>query len=205
MKVTAIKQQYKKAGRYSIFLDDKYSFSLSGSALLESKLVVGQELDAKEADRLKNLSDEDKLYNQVLGYIAIRQRSRWEVEAYLKRKQVSPALSDNILNTLSNKKLIDDTAFARAWVNNRTLLRPTSRRKLFLELKQKRVKDEVIQAVLDDVGPNNEKAALLSIINSKRRQSRYKDNLKLMQYLSRQGFGYSDIKAALKKSEISEA
>jgi SOS response regulatory protein OraA/RecX len=96
--------------------------------------------------------------------------------------------------------LIDDEKFAEAFVNDRRLLRPTSRRKLILELRKKRVADEVIQAAVGSE-QQDEQAALQAIIESKRRQSRYRDDLKLMQYLARQGFSYGDIKAALQPSQ----
>ena len=44
MKITSIKQQVKRADRYSIYVDDKYSFSLSEQELLSIKIKVGQEV-----------------------------------------------------------------------------------------------------------------------------------------------------------------
>jgi regulatory protein len=196
MKVTSIKQQVKRPGRYSVFVDGKYAFSLSDTALLEAKLTPGQELTAGQVREYKQLSFDDKLYNNTLRYIAIRPRSRWEIKFYLERKKASPALIDTILNKLSNVNLIDDKKFAKAFVNDRRLLRPTSRRKMIMELRKKHVADEVIQAAVGNEQPD-EQTALQAIIESKRRQSRYRDDLKLMQYLARQGFSYGDIKSAL--------
>jgi SOS response regulatory protein OraA/RecX len=45
--------------------------------------------------------------------------------------------------------------------------------------------------------PHHEEQALQELITKKRRQLRYQDSQKLMQYLARQGFGYEDIKSAL--------
>lgn len=196
MKVTAIKQQVKRTGRYSIFIDDKYSFSLSADALLDSHIVIGLELSQNQIGDYKRLSDDDKMYANVLNYLAIRPRSEWEIATYLKRKQASPTLAESILSKLSVKQLIDDRKFAEAFVRDHRLLKPTSRRKLTLELRQKHVKDSVIQAVVGNES-DDEQTALKEIIIRKRRQTRYQDDLKLMQYLARQGFNYSDIKSAL--------
>lgn len=196
MKITAIKQQIRRQGRYSVFVEGKYSFSLSADALLESQLTIGLEIDAKRVGELKQLSDDDKIYNNVLNYLAIRPRSEWEIETYLTRKKASPALSLTILNKLRVNELTNDRKFAEAWVRDRRLLRPTSRRKLNLELKQKRVPTEIIDAVLSgDETPDSD--VLRELIARKRKQTRYQDDLKLMQYLARQGFNYGDIKAAL--------
>ena len=56
--------------------------------------------------------------------------------------------------------------------------------------------EEIIQRVIGDEA-SDDTAALRAVIASKRRQAKYQDDLKLMQYLARQGFGYDDIKQAL--------
>lgn len=203
MKITAIKQQIKRQGRYSIFIEGEYSFSLSETALLESKLAKGQELTAGQIEQFKQQSVDDKLYNNTLNYLAIRSRSTWEVQQYLQRKDSSPALAATILNKLSDLKLIDDEAFARNWIINRRLLKTTSRRKLILELRAKRVPDEITQKVLVE-DETYEVAALGELIARKRKQTRYQDNQKLMQYLAGQGFSYGDIKRALEDPDVNE-
>jgi regulatory protein len=202
MKITKIVQQEKQKDRYSVFVDGKYSFSLSQGALLESKLANGQELDKDALKQWKQISADDKVYSQSLRYAAMRLRSAWEMEQYLHRKNASPALAEKILNKLSNIELLNDEAFARAWVANRRLLRPTSKRKLQQELRAKRVADEVIEAVLNEEATSDDLAALREIIAKKRNLPKYKaDPLKLMNYLARQGFSYGDIKDILGSSD----
>lgn len=197
MKITSIKQQVRRGDRYSVFVEGKYSFSLSETALLESKLASGQELTQKEVGEYKKLSADDKIYNQALRYVAMRPRSRWEIQFYLERKKLaSPALAETILNKLSNIGLIDDAKLAQAWVNDRRLLRPASRRKMIAELRKKRIPDTIIEQVVGTES-EDEQAALRATIETKRRQAKYRDNEKLMQYLARQGYSYGDIKSAL--------
>jgi regulatory protein len=197
MKITSIKQQTKRADRYSIFVEGKYEFSLSEVALLDSKLASGQELTKQQVSDYKKLSADDKLYNQTLRYVAMRPRSRWEIEFYLEyKKHASPPLAEDILNKLTNIGLIDDDKLARSMVNDRRLLRPTSRRKMMAELRKKRISDDIIEQAIG-TERENEQAALRSVIESKRRQTKYLDDMKLMQYLARQGFNYDDIKNAL--------
>lgn len=204
MKVTAIKQQVKKKDRFSVFVDERYAFSLSDAALLETKLATGDELSESRVRELKKLSDDDKVYQQTLRYIALRPRSEWEIRFYLeRRKRVSPALTDSILNKLSIVGLIDDSKLAKAFVHDRRLLRPTSRRKLITELRKKHVNEEIIEQAVGTEA-DDERAALRAVIINKRRQTKYQDDLKLMQYLARQGFNYGDIKEALAEVKRSE-
>jgi len=194
MKITSIKQQEKRKDRYSIFVDGKYAFSLSEGALIDSKLASGRELTQEELKQYKQTSADDKLYGAALRYAAMRPRSEWELRTYLQRKQCPPALADTILNKLSNIGFLDDAAFARAWVDNRRLLRPTSKRKLQQELRAKHVSEEVIEQALTE-DETDELQVLRDLVAKKR--PRYPDNLKLMQYLARQGFSYDDIKQVL--------
>jgi len=199
MKITAIKNQAKDKSRYSIFVDNKYAFSLSERALIDSKLAQGDELDKSEVDRLKKLSGDDKLYTRALKLVASRPKTDGETRDYLRRKDASPALIDSILNKLSDIDLINDKKYAKSFVNDRILLRPTSRRKIIAELKKKHIKQTTIDEAL--AGYTGDPSALEQVIRHKRRQEKYRDNLKLMQYLARQGFNYDDIKSALSSLE----
>lgn len=196
MKITAIKQQTKRADRYSVFVDDKYAFSLSTAALLESKLVNGKELTQAQLKAFKQTSADDKLYNNALAYASLRPRSTWEMEQYLKRKKCDPKLAKKILSKLTDLEFLDDAAFAHSWVASRRQLKPISRRKLLQELRAKRVPDSVVAKVLDE-DDTDERSVLADLVARKRKQSQYQDEQKLMRYLAGQGFGYGDIKEAL--------
>lgn len=196
MKITAIKQQEKRKDRYSIFIDGKYAFSLGESALIESRITSGKELDANQLKAYKKLSSDDKAYGNALRYAAMRPRSIGEMGDYFRRKQIEQPVADHILNKLSRVGLLDDAAFARSWVANRRLLKPTSRRKLALELQQKHVAPEIIDEVLvEDRNEVDERETLRKIVERKR--ARYADTRKFMAYLARQGYSYDDIKAVL--------
>ena len=200
MKITKISQQVKRANRYSIYVDEQYSFSLSETALLDSRIVRGQELNSDEVNAFKQLSQDDKVYGQAVRYIAMRQRTVWEMQFYMERKDAPPALIEQILNKLSKLRLVDDFKYAEAYVKDRRLLRSSSRRKITAELKKKRVPEAAISAAFleeSEEGQTTERTALAEMVIRKRRQTKYQDNLKLMQYLARQGFSYGDIKNAL--------
>ncbi len=196
MRISSIKQQVKRAERYSVFVDDKYSFSLSELGLINSGLHVGQEIDKEELEGLKDTALYDKFYNNVLNLLARRPRSEWEIHDYLKRKDSPAPLIEKILNKLSKNGYVNDKEFARIWIENRRLLRPTSRRKLIAELKQKRVSQEAItEAIGQD--ETDETQVLKDLIAKKRKIARYQDDQKLMRYLAGQGFNFDNIKSAL--------
>lgn len=195
MKITVIKQQERLKSRYSIYVDDTYAFSLSADALLTEQLMVGQALDAAQLESYKKLSVDDKAYGLALAYVVRRMRSRHELADYFRRKGYDEALSRQLIAKLDKLGLADDEKFAEAWVRNRRLLKPVSRRRLVQELRQKRVSDDIIEHALAS-DQADERAILRELITRRRKQTRYQDNLKLMRYLAGQGFSYDDIKAA---------
>jgi regulatory protein len=202
MKLTAIKPAAKIPGRYLIFVDNEYSFSLSESALLESKLAAGQELSSHDISRFKQLSSDDKLFNRALALVAARTKTSWEVEVYLARKGASDKLIDNIIAKLTRIGLIDDEKYVQSFISNRKGLRPTSKRKLNAELRKKHISTSLIDQALSSYGTDND--ALEAVISQKMKQAKYHDKLKLMQYLARQGFAYDDIKSALSLVDFNE-
>jgi regulatory protein len=200
MKISAIRQQQKAKDRYSVYVDDKYSFSLSESALISSGVSSGIEITAEQLEAYKRLSTEDKLWGRALRYVAARLHSSHEVREYLRRKEAAPELIDQYITRLTDIGLLDDHRYAEAFVENRRLLKPSSTRKLQLELRAKRIPDAIVREVLaEDEG--DDKSALRDLVVKKRRQTKYQDDMKLKQYLARQGFGFDDINQALKRDE----
>lgn len=199
MKITQIKQQVKRADRYSIYLDGKYTFSLGEGELLKLGLHTGQELTEAELTNYRNESEQGKWFDKTLNLLSYRLRSEWELRDYLKRKDCPPEIIEKILNKLSVNGYVNDEQFARRWVENRRLLKATSRRRLAQELKQKRISNEIIDKVLaDDKAETDEREVLRALVERKR--ARYPDKLKLMQYLARQGYSYDDIKSVLSEA-----
>src|SRR6185503_2221243 len=120
-----------------------------------------------------------------------------EVRDYARRKKWAPEDTEAIIEKLISKKYLDDRVFACAWIENRALVKKTSKRKLQMELKQKGVTDDIITETLAE-SSFDEGDALRQLIEKKRKLARYaSDDQKLMRYLAGQGFSFDDIKAAL--------
>lgn len=194
--ITAIKQQVKRADRYSIYIDGKYALSLHESDLLRTGLCIGQPLSKEQLDNLSAEAIAAKAYEKALNLISYRWRSQWELEDYLRRKGYDDVTRQQVIERLVASGYVDNAQFAERWVANRRLLKPVSKRRLRQELKQKRITDEIIDKALAD-DETSDQQALIELVEKKRHLSRYQDDQKLMQYLARQGFGYDDIKSVM--------
>lgn len=200
MKITSIKQQVKNPERASLFVDGKYSFSLSLNELVVEKLKINQEIDDAELKRLKKLSDDGKLKGRALEWVLNRPRSIREFKDYMYRKKADPDQITVLIEEFEGKNYLSDTLFAH-WLIDMRRRGGKSERAIKNELMKKGVDREVI-AETTRVDNDDELVRLRALIDKKRHIARYKnDEQKFKQFLLRQGFGYDDIKSALKDEQ----
>lgn len=91
--VTSLRGAVRDPHRINVFLDGKFSFSLTLTELADSKLHQGQVLTNPEVERLRNLSGLGKLYQQTLEYCFSRPHSKKEIIDYLERKRLRRDIS----------------------------------------------------------------------------------------------------------------
>ncbi|MDB5182546.1 MAG: hypothetical protein JWO47_330 [Candidatus Saccharibacteria bacterium] len=196
MKITSIKQQVKNPERASLFVDGKYSFSLSLNELVTEKLKINQEINDADLKRLKQLSIDGKLKGRALEWILNRPRSARELKDYLYRKKAEPEQIIGLVEDFQARGYLSDITFAK-WLIDMRRRGGKSDRAIQNELMKKGVSREDIAETLTK-DSEQEQALLREVIEKKRKLSRYKnDEMKLKQYLLRQGFGYDDIKIVL--------
>lgn len=207
MKITSISVQVKDKSRVNISVDGKYRFSLDVFQLVDLGVKVGLEYDESELTILEQESQFGKIYGRTLEYCLSRPHSAKEVKDYLYRKTrptrskdgklkngISPEITVRVFDRLVEKKYIDDEKFAKFWVDNRSVKKGVSAKKLKSELFAKGISSLIIGQVLNETD-RNDQMELQKIITKKR--SHYPDEKKLIAYLARLGFDYDDIKRAL--------
>lgn len=142
--------------------------------------------------------EEEKIYNRILRFATLRPRSEKEVHLWFKRKKVYPELAERVFNRLKSLGLVDDTAFAKWWVDQRLTFHPKSRRALSVELRQKGVDREIIEQALEVVDDKSVASSLvrrrllrLVCLQTEVRQK------KLSDFLARRGFSWETIKEVI--------
>lgn len=207
MKITAISAQQRNPDRVNISVDGKYRFSLDIFQVTELGIKIGREFTEEELVEMEQESQFGKLYGRALEYTLMRPHSAKEIRDYLWRKTrttrdkegrekpgVSQAIADRVFARLTEKGYIDDAKFAAYWVENRSLNKGASRRKLQMELRSKGVETSLIDEALQST-ERDELDDLRKVVAKK--HARYPDQQKLMAYLAGQGFSYDDIKTVL--------
>jgi regulatory protein len=196
MKITSIKQQVKNPERVSIFIDEKYIFSLSLDELVKYKLKNNQEFSEGEIKKFKKISEDGKLKARALAWVLSRPHSTRELKDYLYRKKADPALSDSLIEEFTRKNYLNDFKFAE-WLVDVHERRGKSNRQIQAELFKKGINRDIAEEVMKKQGSNEEERLKALIV---KKGNRYKnDPLKFKQYLLRQGFSYDLINASLPK------
>ena len=106
-------------------------------------------LEARRAERAE-IDDPTLVMAAALRFLESRARSTAEVRRRLVTNGYRPDLVENAISRLTELGMLDDDAFARAWVESRDRARPRGERALRAELRQKGVERQVVDAVLED-------------------------------------------------------
>ncbi|OGL34714.1 hypothetical protein A3F65_03400 [Candidatus Saccharibacteria bacterium RIFCSPHIGHO2_12_FULL_47_16b] len=203
MKITAVKAQVKNPERVSIFVDGKYSFSLSLDELLKEKLKKDDELNGADVKRLKKLSADGKLRARAVEWVLNRPRSIREFKDYMYRKKAEAEFAEDLIKQFSDRGYLDEQKFSQ-WLIELLSRRGKSNRAIRSELFKKGIDREIVEEIMSQEA-SDEVGRLRTVIAKKRKLPRYRNDLqKLKQYLVAQGFSWDLIKSQLAKNEPEE-
>ncbi|MHA6252689.1 recombination regulator RecX [Oceanobacillus sp. CAU 1775] len=151
-KISKITTQKKNTNRYNIFFAEKnsdaYAFSVDEAILIEFHLRKGLELDDKTIEAINQRDNLYKSYTRAIHYLSYRMRSRKEVYDYLVKKEVSHEFIEEILERLTNEKLLNDHEFANMFVRTRINTSTKGPKIIANELREKGITQTIIEDVL---------------------------------------------------------
>ena len=191
-KITAISAQKNKPSRVNIFLDGEFAFGLA--RITAAWLKTGDELSEEKIEKLQADDTRERAYQQTMLYLSYRARSEKEIRNNLGRHDIPETVIEETLERLKQARLADDKQFAHLWVENRNTFRPRSKRALEIELRQKGLDTEAIQASLSAV---DEEALAYEAASQRAPRLNGQEwsvfRKKLSEFLARRGFSYSTI------------
>ena len=199
-KITALRVGRGRRKRVNVFLDGKFAFSLEAEVAVKEGLQVGQELSANQIEALTRSDHFHRCLNAAAHYLSYRPRSEFELRERLHQRGFEGDSVEAVLAKLKEQGLVDDTAFAQFWKDNRESFSPRSQWLTKLELRQKGVASDIIDRVVDDI--DNDDSAYRAAL-SKARSLPLADyesfRRRLGEYLKRRGFGYGVINHTLER------
>ena len=147
MEITDIKQQKRQRGRFSVYIDGKYAFSLDYVTFTHAGLHIG---DAISDEEVKLLSQKDEFFrarDYAYSLLSYRERTEHEMKSRLFEKGFSISVVRSVLDMLKSKDLINDRSFASKWVEDVLSHRPMGKLRVMHELRKRRVNDAIIDEV----------------------------------------------------------
>ncbi|MEH0830469.1 MULTISPECIES: regulatory protein RecX [unclassified Micromonospora] len=136
--------------------------------------------------------DEAEVAREIcLRQLAVRPRTRAELAGALAKRGISDEVSADVLDRYDEVGIIDDAAFARAWVSSRHTGRGLARRALANELRQRGVDGDVASEALGELDEETEAETARALVERKLRTARGEPDAvfrRLVGMLARKGY-----------------
>jgi regulatory protein len=194
MKITGLRAGKGREKRVNVFLDGRPALDLLLEVALKEDLRVGQELSENRLEALAGLDRYQRCLNAAIRYVGYRPRSESEVKQRLLKRGFGSDVAEKAIARLKEMGLVDDTAFARFWIDNRESFSPRSQRLTGLELRRKGLARDIIESVIGEID-ESDSAYRAALVKARRLPL---DDFQLFRhrlgaYLRRRGFGYDII------------
>ena len=194
-----MKLTYKKGkqDKIHISVDGEYSFTVDETYFLSMGIYNGKEIDSDELEEIRETVNVRRAYNYAVSLLARRDHSEKELMEKLSRKGYTDG-AEAAIEKLRNSGYVSDERFAKLYVRELRSLKKYGKRRIEQELYRKGIDRDIISEVLDETDfDENELVALIE-----RKYSRYlgdeKGIQKTINSLVRMGYGYGEIRDALK-------
>jgi len=144
----------------------------------------------------------DEILARMARYCAYRDRSTWEVERKLDEYRLLPEARDRILAYLIEENFLDDERFARSYARGKFYQKGWGKRKIIDGLRKHRLPEYFIRKALEEIDPEDYRAALCKWIDRKWANlppeiPLGEKRMKTARFLYQKGFAYDEFKDCL--------
>ena len=140
---------------------------------------------------------EQEAYLQLAAMCAQAEHCEQEMRDKMKRWAVEPDAQDRVIARLIKERYIDNERYARAFVKDKIRYNKWGRRKVMQALWMKRIDDDILHQVLDEIDDKEYIDVLIPLLKQKRKaikaKSDYELNQKLVRFALGRGFDFSII------------
>lgn len=188
-----------KRGRYSLFVDGEFTFSVDGQTVLSYGLKKGLQVDCGFMDELQSVCLLRKCRESALDYLSRRPHGERELVKKLQKKYPAP-VCETVVAELMDAGLIDDLAFAKGLAEEYVNYRGYSARRVREELYKRSFSRDVIGEVMDTL-PGDETETVKTLVERQyyRKLGTPDGAEKVKAALVRRGFSYRTVNEVLKE------
>lgn len=201
--ITDIVTQKRNKERFSIFIDNEYSFSASAYVVSKYKLSINNEVEKEYIEKICFEEDLEKAKSYILDYYL--NKTEYQVIEKLKSKGYSDDVISAVNEFLKKYNIINDEDYAKRYAHDYFYIKKQGINIIRNKLVQKGVNKQIIEDILKPL-KNDEYEILESIISKiiKKVSSKAKSLNQLKSYVYQQCIqkGYSGDVIQLIISEI---
>ncbi|HEX2944552.1 MAG TPA: regulatory protein RecX [Clostridia bacterium] len=200
MKITSAEKNKKYKDKLSIYVDGKFSFTISEEDYISLNLYEEQELTQETIDYIKNTLNYHEAKSRAVRYLSMKLRTEKEVRDKLSDEGYDDDCADKVVNELKAIGYINNQLYAQKYIFDRSKLKPISKRLMKKELVFRGISEETADEVLQDWKVEDSSVAESLL---KRKFGKYDLNdkkilKKAMMFLTHRGFSSDTIREALR-------
>jgi regulatory protein len=204
--LTALSVQKGNPDRINIFVDDRFVMGVFREVLFRHGLTrKGMEVSGEQLLAVWRDEQSYRARELAIGLLGQRARSCRQIADYLMRKGFEEEVAVEVVDWLKERGYLNDSLYARQFVESRLRSKPRGKAMLRWELQQKGIEHQTIEETLQQElsDPETEITAAQKLLEKKvgRRSLdlTYEERAKLGQFLMRRGFSGSVAREALRR------
>ena len=150
MEITSAERNKKNRYRMSIYIDDKFAFTIGEDDFLSMNLYERKEITTEELEYIKNTLNFRSAKVAAVRYLSMKLRTEKEVRQKLHEQGFDSENIESVVEELKGIGYINNKLYAQKFVFDRSKLKPKSKKLLKLELQSRGISSEIADEVLDD-------------------------------------------------------
>ena len=139
-----LKYKKKKNGQYELMLESGEELSLYEDVILNFDLLLKKTIDEEDQENIFQMNQEYDVYYVALKSLKTRFKSVKELKDLLLKKQYPFEYVDKAIAKLLNQGYLDDTSFAKAYINQQMVTTSKGPLKIERELLDKGLSSDII-------------------------------------------------------------
>ena len=187
-----IKYEKKGNSQYKIYLENGNKLDLYEDVIIKNNLLYKKEIDLELLDKLDIDNKKEDIYNKCVKYISVRIRSIYEIEEYLRKKDINLEEINNVIQKLIKNNLLNDDIFTKAFINDKLNFTTMGPYKIEQELKKHKIDSSIINKYLYNIDDSIIDNKINKQITKLMKSSKKKTNLRNKIYMNLLNLGYSN-------------
>jgi len=150
LEITSIEKSKKNRDRLSVYIDGRFSFTISEEDYISLHLYEKKEITQETIDYIKETLNFREAKSKAVRYLSLKLRTEQEVWKKLQEDGYDQDCIEKVVNELKAIGYINNKLYAQKYVFDRSKLKPKAKKMIKRELIARGIDEETADEVLDD-------------------------------------------------------